>query len=190
MLITKQPKLKKIDDEVWLEVPDSNNRYHVSNYGRVKSFSYKKDGQIMKCPEIKGFKYVKLKINKKAYSFYVHKLVAEIWLPKPSELHTYVTHLDGNIKNNHNSNLKWMTKDELTIQHRELNKNKTKPTFRKKTITNSKLKEKDIVLIKTMLQRGVNQQIIAKMFCISGMQVSRIKRGENWGYVQVENVSK
>jgi len=36
-----------------------------------------------------------------------------------------------------------------------------------------------------MLQRGVTQQIIAKMFRISDMQVSRIKRGENWGHVLI-----
>ena len=47
-MIIKQRKLRKIEDEDWRVVPDSNNRYFVSNYGRIKSFSYnKEDGQIM-----------------------------------------------------------------------------------------------------------------------------------------------
>ena len=184
MKINKKRVLRKIDDEAWRVVPESNNQYQVSNYGRVKSFSFKKDGQIMKCPEIKGFKYVNLKINKIRRFFYLHKLVAEIWLIKPSELHVFVTHLDGILKNNHISNLKWLTKEELTLQHREF-KEKNNSVKRPKIVTNSKLKEKDIVLIKTMLQRGVTQPIIAKMFRISDMQVSRIKRGENWGHVLI-----
>ncbi len=188
MIIRRKRILRKIDDEEWLEVPNSNNRYHVSNYGRVKSFSFKKDGQIMKCPEIKGFKYVKLKINKIQHHYYVHKLVAEVWLSKQSEQHIYVTHLDGNLKNNHISNLKWLTKEELTNQHREF-KEKNNTSKKQKVISNSKLNEKDVILIKTMLQRGVTQPIIAKMFCVSDMQVSRIKRGENWGHLKVEKAS-
>ena len=54
-----------------------------------------------------------------------------------------------------------------------------------KTYNNNKLKESDITLLKSMLQRGVVQAKIAKMFCISEMQVTRIKRGENWGHVQL-----
>ena len=41
-----------------------------------------------------------------------------------------------------------------------------------------------------MLQKGVPNVKIAKMFCISDMQVTRIKRGENWGHVQLENTYK
>ena len=182
--VGKEPRFKGIKDEEWKEVAGSEGLYFVSNYGRVKSFSFKKDGQIMKCPEIKGFKSVNLKINKIRHFFYLHKLVAEIWLPKPSEQHTFVTHLDGILKNNHISNLKWLTKEELTLQHREF-KEKNNIVKRPKIVSNSKLKEKDIVLIKTMLQRGVTQLIIAKMFRISDMQVSRIKRGENWGHVLI-----
>jgi len=45
-------------------------------------------------------------------------------------------------------------------------------------------------LLKSMLQRGVVQAKIAKMFCISEMQVTRIKRGENWGHVQVPKIEE
>ena len=185
-MIIKQRKLRKIEDEDWRVVPDSNNRYFVSNYGRIKSFSYnKKDGQILKCFEIKGFKTVPLTINKVKRALYVHKLVAEVWIPKPSDKHIYVTHLDGNLKNNKVSNLEWHTKDSLMEHHREYSKQKTSSIKRTKVITNHKLKEPDIMLLKSMLQRGVVQAKIAKMFCISEMQVTRIKRGENWGHVQL-----
>jgi DNA-directed RNA polymerase specialized sigma subunit len=183
-MIIKQRKLRKIDDEIWLEVPNSNNRYHISNYGRIKSFSYNKtDGQILKLSEVNGFKHIQLYLNKVSLRYYVHKLVAEIWIPKPSDLHTYVAHLDGNSKNNSVSNLEWHTKETLMEKHRELIMFKYKDTQRPKPINNSKLKERDIILLKSMLQRGIVQAKIAKMFCISEMQVTRIKRGENWGHI-------
>ena len=40
--------------------------------------------------------------------------------------------------------------------------------------------------IKSMLQRGIVQSKIAKMFCISEMRLTRIKRGENWAGVKAK----
>ncbi|MEN8121576.1 MAG: NUMOD4 domain-containing protein [Bacteroidota bacterium] len=186
-MITKQRKLKKIENEIWREVPNSNKRYEVSNYGRVKSFAYnKKEGKILKSFEIKGFKLVQLHIDKRQHKFYVHKLVAEVWIPKSTDKHTYVTHLDRNLKNNHVSNLEWHTKESLVEKHREFAKQLSNGNQFKKPMRNSKLKESDIRLLKSMLQRGVVQSMIAKLFCISEMQVTRIKRGENWGHVKID----
>lgn len=181
----KQRKLRKIENEIWRVVPDSNNRYYVSNYGRTKSFAInKKDGKILKNSEIKGFKLVQLNTDKVKRKVYVHKLVAEIWIPKPSDKHIYVTHLDGVLKNNHVSNLAWHTKETLVEKHREFAKQKQSTSKSHRIIKYSKLTESDVMLLKSMLERGVVQSKIAKLFCISEMQVTRIKRGENWGHVQ------
>ena len=186
-MIIKKTKLRKIEDEVWREVPNSNKRYMVSNYGRVKSYAYdKKDGKLLKYTEIKGFNLVQLNIDKLQSKFYVHKLVAEIWIPKPTDKHIFVTHLDRNLKNNHVSNLEWHTKESLVEKHREFVKQLSNGSQFKRPMRNSKLKESDIKLLKSMLQRGVIQSVIAKLFCISEMQVTRIKRGENWGHVQID----
>jgi hypothetical protein len=183
-MIIKRPRiLKKIGNEVWREVPESNNRYHVSNYGRVKSFAYnKKSGLILKTHLIKGYKTVHLNLDKKSQTCYLHRLVAEIWISKPSVDNVFVAHIDGNKINNHVSNLSWKTKETLVDHHREL---RQKQNFAKPLsyVNNSKLKERDVMLLKSMLQRGVTQSSIAKMFCISEMQVTRIKRGVNWGYI-------
>jgi DNA-directed RNA polymerase specialized sigma subunit len=187
----KPRRLKKLEDEIWRVLPESNNRYFVSNYGRVKSFAVDKiDGQILKFCESNGFSQVQFNIDKYKRKFYVHKVVAELWLPKPSVKHTYVTHLDGRFKNNHISNLQWHTKESLKEKHRENKENRKDNPRHSYTPTNSKLKESDIVLLKSMLLRGVVQSKIAKLFRISEMQVTRIKRGENWGYVKAPEIKE
>jgi len=181
----KERKLRKLDDEVWRVVPETNDCYQVSNYGRVKSFAYnKKDGKILKCSVINGFKMVQVTMNNGPIRLYVHKLAAQVWIPRPSDKHTFVTHLDGNLKNNQISNLEWHTRESLKEKHREMARQKEKIYGRPKVNRNSKLKESDIALLKSMLERGVVQAKIAKLFSISEMQVTRIKRGENWGHVK------
>ena len=187
----KERNLRKIDDEIWREVPNCKVRYQVSNYGRMKSFAYdKKNGKILTCGIIHGFKLAQLSTNSGARKVYLHKLVAEMWLPKPSEKHTIVTHLDGNLLNNQISNLEWHTPESLIVQHRKLEKEKYPNGKARRAVRNGKLTETDVMLLKSMLERGVVQAKIAKLFRISEMQVTRIKRGENWGHVQARKPDK
>jgi len=146
----------------------------------------KKEGQILKTSDTNGFKQVNINIKNNRYKFYIHRLVAQIWISKPSDKHIYVTHLDGFLKNNQVTNLEWHTKESLVEKHREYAKLRPRKSKGKRIIRNSKLSEPDIMMLKSMLERGVVQAKIAKLFCISEMQVTRIKRGENWGHVKLK----
>ncbi|MFA9392815.1 MAG: NUMOD4 domain-containing protein [Prolixibacteraceae bacterium] len=173
--------LKKIQDEEWRFIPESNDRYMVSNYGRVKSFMYNKtEGQIMRPCKMGNFMALKISVNHVMVNWYIHKLVATVFIPKESDELTHVIHVDLNYKNNQVSNLKWVTKDQVFQNVRTRNKLSGK---RRKPV-NTKLKESDVALLKSMIVRGVTQVEIAKLFCISEMQVTRIKRGDNWGHVK------
>lgn len=174
-------RLRKLNDEVWKEVPATNGKYKVSNYGRVKSFAFnKKDGKIM-TPSIMGhFNTIKVRVNQKVTNWYIHKLVAEVFIPKSDESLEHVIHIDMNYKNNHTSNLKWVTKEVLMEQQAKRNS----MSFDRSIIRNSKLKKEDVAVLKALIQRGVTNVEIAKLFCISEMQVTRIKRGENWVHVK------
>jgi hypothetical protein len=179
----KNRRLKKIEGEEWRIIPGTNERYQVSNYGRIKSFSLnKRDGKILKCSVVNGYNMITISTETGKRRYYTHKLTAHVWLTKPSDDHNYVTHLDGKLKNNHISNLEWHTKESLSKRHQEVALQKSKITGIK-IVRNSKLTESDVKLLKSMLARGVVQARIAKLFCISEMQVTRIKRGENWGHV-------
>lgn len=183
VLLKGNRSLRKLTDEEWRFYAIGINRYKVSNYGRVKSFAFEKEnGKILKGGLINGFKQVAIHDGKRARTLYIHKMVAETWIPRPSEEHKFVTHLDGILSNNKVSNLEWHTRESLRLKHRELAKLRPK-IHQKRKITNSKLTMTDISHLKAMLERGVVQAVVAKLFGISAMQVSRIKSGENWGYV-------
>jgi hypothetical protein len=181
--VKKERKLKKLVDEEWKEIPYSDGKYFISNYGRVKSFFYNKpDGQILKPYTLKGFNAVGL--TRTTHSRYVHKLVAITWLDQPTEGQTIVIHNDGNIRNNYYKNLRWATQEEVYKRHSEQMVERGKRLSKKELITASKLKENDVRHIKTMLRKGITQHVIAKLFKVSEMQITRIKRGENWPYVE------
>lgn len=177
-----QRRLRKLEDEVWKEISFTDYKYEVSNYGRVKSFCQdEENGKILNPSQIGGFKVVSLKYKNKSKHFLIHKLVAEAFIPKESDDQTVVLHLDWNKGNNLFTNLKWSSKaNSYKRMHKRLQEERKK---KGKVVTYSKLKHEEVALVKSMLQRGVRQKLIAKMFCISEMQVTRIKRGENWAEI-------
>ena|SRR6056297_2256714 len=179
--------LRKIEDEVWKRIPFAEKRYEVSNYGRVKSYCYnKEEGKILSPGITKGFYTVTFKTNGKKKTFLVHKLVAMAFVPKDNENQTIAIHLDWNKRNNYFKNLKWVTRDEsykrIMPRLQEINKIKNKGLIR-----NSKLKAEDVKVLKSMLEKGIKQNVIAKLFSISEMQVTRIKRGENWAHIKASS---
>lgn len=83
--------------------------------GKVERSPHKKCKDWTVCIESdNGAGYLTIGANEKR--FYVHRLVAEAYLEKPSEKHTQVNHKDGNKSNNHVDNLEWITPSE-NIRH-------------------------------------------------------------------------
>lgn len=176
-------KLRNVNDEEWRPIKITDGVYEVSNYGRIKSKFYNKiEGRIIQPGVIRGFLVVNLKLGTKTKTHYVHKLVAEEFIEKTRPNLEVVIHKDWNKKNNHIDNLEWVTKDESykRIHSKLLDDRRTKG----KIVTKSKLTSEDVKILKTMLKRGVKQNVIAKLFCISEMQVSRIKRNLNWSDIE------
>lgn len=177
-------RLKKIEDEEWKRIPYADKHYEVSNYGRIKSFCYDKvNGRIVKPGVIKGFLNVSFLSESKKRSFLVHKITAELFVEKSNTNQDTVIHLDWNKSNNHHSNLEWVTKEEA-YKRMFSRIHEKRRNSKEKIITYSKLNAEDVLRIKSMLQRGITQNVIAKLFCVSEMQITRIKRGENWAHIK------
>lgn len=62
------------------------------------------------------------KIKRKRY--FVHRLVAELFLPNPNNL-SQVNHIDGNKENSHISNLEWVSPAENQLHSRYILQNVT-----------------------------------------------------------------
>ena len=99
-----------------------NNDYMVSDHGRIMSL--KKPQKKILSSSLLHNGYEAIYIYQKGIhaARYVHRLVAETFIPNPKKL-PQVNHLDGNTLNNHVSNLEWcdaydnLTDESGTILH-------------------------------------------------------------------------
>lgn len=184
--------------EEWKEIlfkenDQPNKRYAVSSHGRVLAFTDSIDeGRVLKGGIIGGYPSMKIRINKKDKTFYIHKLVGEYFLASDEEDCDRLIHLDYDKRNNHHSNLKWVTKEEALEHQRE---NPAVIEAKKKQAQylpekGHKLTTMDVMRIKKKIwdpNRKTRLRLIAKQFGISEMQLYRIKSGENWSHVRVDN---
>lgn len=103
--------------EIWKDIEGYEGLYQVSNYGNVKSMErtiYKRKCKtIMKTPSLSGKGYLKTSLckNGKIKYAFIHRLVAQAFIPNPENKPT-VDHIDRNKLNNNVNNLRWATYTE------------------------------------------------------------------------------
>lgn len=98
--------------EIWREIPNYENKYSVSQFGRIKNI---RSGKILK-PNLTKYGYLRINFYKSNTNqiykkFFVHRLVAFAFISNPNRL-PYVNHKDSNRQNNIWTNLEWCTKKE------------------------------------------------------------------------------
>lgn len=105
------------DPETWRDIPGWEGIYQISNLGRVKSCKVIPSGKVMRLSNKTG-DYIRIVLQKKGRkneTHLVHRLVAKLFLPNPSNL-PIVNHKDGNKQNNSVSNLEWCT-NSYNVRH-------------------------------------------------------------------------
>lgn len=110
----------------WLPIKGYEELYEVSDTGEVRSVDRVLSVTNQKERLFKGkvllqtmnkqvqYKQVSLWKENKGTSYYVHRLVAEAFIPNP-EGKPEVNHIDGNRQNNNISNLEWVTSGENSL---------------------------------------------------------------------------
>lgn len=95
--------------EIWADIEGYEGLYKVSNLGNVS-------GKKMLTPSKSSSGYYKVELYKDKISkvFWIHRLVAQTFLPNPDNK-PQVNHKDGNKLNNILSNLEWVTVSENQI---------------------------------------------------------------------------
>jgi hypothetical protein len=95
-------------EEIWKSVENSNQKYQVSNKGRVKSFKQNKNGVIMSGTiSTTGYHKYSIMISDKFTNIKTHRLVALHFIPNPDNL-PIVDHINGDILDNTVENLRWV----------------------------------------------------------------------------------
>ena len=109
--------------EIWADVNEYEGLYQISNLGNVLSLprqvrqgKYGKSraagGKLLKATDNgNGYLIVSLRCNNKRKNYYVHRLVAEHFVPNCCD-GEYVNHKDYDTRNNHADNLEWCTQRE------------------------------------------------------------------------------
>ena len=104
-------------EEIWKDIKGYEGRYQISNFGRVKSLIYPKE-KIMNIYNFrrdgekgKGYWRVRLIKNSSYKYFFVHRLVAEAFIPNPNNYAT-VNHINGIKTDNRIDNLEWCSLKE------------------------------------------------------------------------------
>ena len=119
MKFTKQREVNML--EIWKikDVCFNSNGLLVSNFGNVKNESW---GDRTITDNGNGYKKVMISElgSRSGKNFYIHRLVAELFLSKPEcPSKIQVNHIDGDKSNNNLSNLEWVSpKDNIAHMHK------------------------------------------------------------------------
>lgn len=90
---------------VWKQI-EGFPRYKISDRGDV--VDTEKNRKLSKWTTNAGYEYVQLTKDGNHYTKYVHRLLAEAFIPNPNGYDT-VDHLNGNNQDNSLSNLQWLS---------------------------------------------------------------------------------
>ena len=115
-------------------------------------------------------------------------MVAKYFCKKASKKQDFVIHIDHDKLNNHFTNLRWATMEEVGL-HWITNPNVIAAKERRKldkTGKYSKLNHSNVVAIKKLLAKGKTLKEIATKYGVSDMQIYRIKTGENWSHITID----
>jgi hypothetical protein len=142
----------------------SNEGFWVSEAGRVfKEMKYVERG---------GSKNRYLSFSFKKIKYDVHRVVAKMFIPNPTNL-PWVLHWDDNSKNNHVKNLRW---GNSALNQRDIKRN----MLRKKAIETNIFKHKyrltsdDKNKMVQMFKANIKMKDIAQEFSLSASRVSQI----------------
>jgi hypothetical protein len=110
-------ELDSLPNEEWRYVANTNNRYLVSNMGRLLTTGYKnsKICSIMKpAKDANGYYRTMMLLNGKLKTVKLHRVVAEAWIENPLNK-LQVNHINFERDDNRVYNLEWATPKENSM---------------------------------------------------------------------------
>lgn len=176
----KYDKRNKIQ-EIWKPIKNYEGIYDVSNFGNVYSYRLKRNLKLSK-DKIGYIRIGLQKINRTDVKlFYVHKLVAQAFIPNPLNK-PFINHKDENKANNNVNNLEWCTIQEninYGTRNERIGKSNTNSIYFSKKVMCIDTKQIYPSLSEASRQTGIPISNISK--CCSGTR--RIAGGYKWATI-------
>jgi hypothetical protein len=158
--------------------------YQVSTKGEVISFKVSNKGRAMS-PSIDKDGYLQIGLRdtgSKRRWYRVHRLVAETYIPNPSNL-PMINHKDCDPSNNEVSNLEWCDRS-----HNNKYRFLMGYEHRGEKATTAKLTEEEVLAIYELAWEGdLTQKEIATLYKVSRGAISNIKYGATWSHITNHN---
>ena len=107
MLIDNQPTVEAVP-VVWKPIKDFEGLYEISNFGKVRNSKGEIKKHGIKRTTGTCYKTVRLWKDGKYHNKYIHRLIAEAFIPNPQNL-PFINHKDEDGTNNSIENLEWCT---------------------------------------------------------------------------------
>ncbi|CAB4140172.1 NUMOD4 [uncultured Caudovirales phage] len=162
--------------EIWKPIKNYEGIYEISNYGEIKVLANNGSGKrkhdaIMKTfNNGNGYVYITLTKNKVRKNYYIHRLLAEHFIPN-ADNRPHVNHINGIKNDNRLENLEWCTLSENMRHAKELGLI-CRP--------NSKLDLTEVIEIRLKHINGQTRTELMSQYKISRAQIHRIVRYQNW----------
>jgi hypothetical protein len=121
-----------------------------------------------------GYMAVQTKTGGGRATLYVHRLVAQAFIPRPPHCNE-VNHLDGDKRNNSLENLEWTT-HSANLKH----------AYATGLFKNS-MSANEVLALKELLANGVSISEVARRFGLAKSTVAGIRSGHSWAWLQPEN---
>ncbi len=178
-------------NEVWKDIPGFKGQYQASSLGRIRSLDRTQvfiqnkiqikrtvKGKILAFAKPHGTcQYFQVALGRRTKTFNVHRLIAKTFLKNPSNK-KFVNHKNFNKLDNSVSNLEWVTVAENNKHYTSSENSKIDGAYK-----NAKLTVKQVIEIRELCLKKIDQKIIGKKFKVSKSMISLIHNRDRWGHI-------
>ena len=172
--------------ENWKPVVGYEGLYEVSDQGRVRSVDRitrdgrRWKGRVLSTSKVSsGYLHTVLSVDGKYDHVYVHRLVADAFVPNPQGK-LEVNHKDGNKKNNVASNLEWVTHSENGLHSFRVLGRKAAKSMLGKPSPCRKLTDEQVAEIRTGKK---SCYALAREYGVSDSTIQNVRNGVSYRVV-------
>lgn len=181
-------KINSMKNEIWKNIDGYDDLFIVSNLGRVYHYSYLVNSRYGKMRNVsegfikptigkRGYYVVNIHYKNKRKSFYIHRLLAQYFIPKIAGK-DFVNHINGIKTDNSLINLEWCTQKENN--NHALNTGLNKEIGQ--THHNTKFTKYDVIFIREQYDKKDLYTVrrLANYFNCSVSTIYKIGKRKQW----------